>query len=143
MLSREAALVYAMVCAAGPGREIAQEEIGVIGDLIDHLPIFHGIERRQVRELARRAPAQLAGPGGMDAVYGQIRAALAGRLREAAYALSCDVIAVCRPQQDTQRLERIRAQLGVDPATARTIERAAGLRSRGLDTVISATPDRP
>ena len=71
MLSREAALVYAMVCAAGSGREIAQEEIGIIGDLVDHLPIFHGIERRQVRELARRCSAQLARPGGIDAVYGQ------------------------------------------------------------------------
>jgi hypothetical protein len=142
MLSREAALVYAMVCAAGSGREIAQEEIGIIGDLVDHLPIFHGIERRQVRELATRCSAQLAGPGGMDAVYGQIRGALAGRLREAAYALSCDVIAVCRPQQDTQRLERVRAQLGVDPAMARTIERAARLRSKELDAVMPAMPDR-
>lgn len=128
MLSREAALVYAMVCAAGSDREIAQEEIGIIGDLVDHLPIFHGIERRQVRDLAMRCSAQLAGPGGVDAAYGQIRAALAGRLREAAYALSCDVIAVCRPQQDEQALERIRAQLEVDPATARPIERAARMR---------------
>jgi hypothetical protein len=62
-------------------------------------------------------------------VYAQIRAALPRPLREAAYALSCDVIALdCRLQRDKQALERIRTQLEVDLATAWTIERAASAR---------------
>ncbi|MGH6917360.1 MAG: tellurite resistance TerB family protein, partial [Geminicoccaceae bacterium] len=67
MLSQQAALIYAMVCA-GSDREIAQEEIGIIGDLVDHLPIFCGIDRRQVSELAARCSERLAGPGGFDRV---------------------------------------------------------------------------
>lgn len=133
MRSPEAALIYAMVVAAGSDREIAQDEIGIIGDLAEHLPIFCGIDRQQVRELAMRCSEQVARPGGIEQVYGQIRGALPGRLREAAYSLSCDVIAVCRPQQDKQALERVRAQLEVDPATARTIERAAEVRCRRPD----------
>jgi uncharacterized membrane protein YebE (DUF533 family) len=130
MLSPQAALIYAMVVAAESDREIAQEEIDIIGDLVNHLPIFRGIDRRQVTEFATECSEQLARPSGIDQVYARIRTALSGPLREAAYALSCDVIAVdCRLQRDEmQALDRIRAQLDVDPATARTIERAAMVR---------------
>jgi hypothetical protein len=128
MLRPQAALIYAMVVAAGSERG-AQADIGIIADLVDHLPIFCGIDRQQVSVLAARCAEQLAEPDGVDRVYGQIRGALSGRLREAAYALSCDVVALCRPQQDRQALERIRVQLEVAAATARTIERAARARS--------------
>jgi hypothetical protein len=130
MLSPEAALIYAMVAAAGSDRETTQDEIGIIGDLAEQLPIFCAIDCREVAELAMRCSEQLTGPGGIEQVYGEIRGALPGRLREAAYALSCDVIALCRPQRAEQALERIRAQLEVDPATARTIERVAEVRCR-------------
>ena len=140
MLSPEAALIYAMVAAAGSHREIAQHEIGTICDLVHHLPIFGGMDRPQVIELVSACSGQLARPGGIEQVYRQIRRALAGRLREAAYALSCDVIALCRPQRDGQALERIRAQLEVDPATARTIERAARVRSGPPDEASLAKP---
>lgn len=138
MLSEEAALIHAMVAAVWSGRAIAQDEFGAIGDLIDHLPIFAGIDRQQVRKLTRRCSEQLAGSGGVDLVYGQIRAALPGRLREAAYALSCDVVALCRTEPGEQGLERIRAQLDVDPAMARTIERVARLRSRRPEVLPTA-----
>jgi uncharacterized membrane protein YebE (DUF533 family) len=130
MLSPQAALIYAMVVAAESDREIAEEEVNIIGDLVNHLPIFRGVDRQQVTELASACSAQLATPGGIERLYGQIRDALSGPLREAAYALSCDVIAVdCRLQRDEMTaLERIRTQLEVDPATARTIERAAQVR---------------
>jgi hypothetical protein len=128
MLSPEAALIYAMVAAVGSARTIVQDEIGIIGDLVDHLPFFHGIGRREVSELAVRGAEQIARPGGIERAYGQIRNALSGRLREAAYALSCDVIALRRPEKGQQALERIRTQLEIDPLTARTIERAARAR---------------
>ena len=140
MLSPEAALVCVMVVAIGSDRAIAQEDLESIGDLVDHLPIFGGLDRRRVSELAARCSEQLTRPGGIEQTYGQIRHALPGRLREAAYALSCDVIALCRPQQDQQALERIRAQLEVDPATARTIERAARWRRKDLGDAALARP---
>ena len=140
MLRPEAALIFAMVVAVGSDREIAQEDVDGIGNLIDHLPIFRGIEGRQVSELAARCSAQIARPGGIEQAYGNIRAALPGRLREAAYALSCDVIALCRPQQDQQALERIRAQLEVDPTTARTTEGVARERRKDLGAAALMKP---
>jgi uncharacterized membrane protein YebE (DUF533 family) len=132
MLSRQAALIYAMVAAARADREITAVEIAIIGDLVDHLPIFSGIDRQKAVAIATDCLEQLARPGGIDQVSGQIRAVLSTRLREAAYALSCDVIAAgCRRQGDqTEALERVRAQLEVDAASARVIERLARLRSQ-------------
>jgi hypothetical protein len=51
-----------MLVAAGSDREIAKGEIGIIGDLVDHLPIFCGIDRTRVIELATACSEQLAGP---------------------------------------------------------------------------------
>jgi uncharacterized membrane protein YebE (DUF533 family) len=132
MLSRQAALIYAMVAAARADRAITAAEIAIIGDLVDHLPIFSGIDRQKAVEIATGCSEQLARPGGIDRVSGEVRAALSTRLREAAYALSCDVIAAgCRRQGDQiEALERVRAQLEVDAASARVIERLARLRSR-------------
>ncbi|MEM7022765.1 MAG: tellurite resistance TerB family protein [Pseudomonadota bacterium] len=132
MLSPQAALIYAMVVAAESDHEIAEEEINIIGDLVNHLPVFAGTSRHQVTELAMACSEALAEVGGADRIYGMIREALNPHLREAAYALSCDVIAVdCRLQRDEmQVLEQIRQQLDVDRATAATIERAAQVRFR-------------
>jgi uncharacterized tellurite resistance protein B-like protein len=130
MLSPQAALVYAMVVAAEADHEIAEPEIKLIGDLVNHLPIFRGLDRQRVTELATRCSEQLAGPGGDEAVLGAIRAALSAPLRALAYALVCDVIAVdSRLQRDEmQVLERLRMLLEVDPASARTVEHAARIR---------------
>jgi uncharacterized tellurite resistance protein B-like protein len=130
MLSPQAALVYAMVVAAEADHEIAEPEIALIGDLANHLPIFRSLDRAAVTAMATRCSERLAQPGGSEAVLGEIRAALSAPLRELAYALVCDVIAVdSRLQRDEMDiLERLRARLEVDPASARTIERAARVR---------------
>ena len=130
MLSRQAALIYAMATAASAQRAITAAEIAMIGDLVDHLPIFSGIDREKAVEIAGDCLEQLDRPGGIDRVSGQIREALSTRLRDAAYALCCDVIvAGCRLRRDrTEALERVRAQLEVNPASARVIERLAWLR---------------
>jgi hypothetical protein len=130
MPSPQAALIGAMVLAAGSGRALAQAEIDIIGDLVHHLPFFGGVERGQVAELATQWSERQAAPGGVERAYGQIRGVLSRPLREAAYALSCDVVAICRPQQAEQALAPIRVRLKIDPATASTIERAARVRSQ-------------
>ncbi|MDH3772358.1 MAG: hypothetical protein OET79_15405, partial [Nitrospirota bacterium] len=40
MISPQAALVYTMVVAAESDREVVDAEIHIIGDLVNHLPIF-------------------------------------------------------------------------------------------------------
>jgi uncharacterized membrane protein YebE (DUF533 family) len=130
MISAQEALVYTMVAAAEADREIADAEIDLIGDLGNHLPIFKGVDRAAMTEMATRCSDLLAQPGDSDRVFTLIRQALRMPLRDTAYALACDVIAVdSRLNRAEMRiLENVRTQLEVDPAMARAIERVAEVR---------------
>ena len=130
MISPQEALIYTMVAAAESDREVADAEIEMIGDLVNYLPIFSGVDRAAMTAMATRCSEMLARPGGSDQVFGLIRQALPMRLRETAYALACDVIAVdSRLNRAEMRvLKEIRARLEVDRAMARAIEQAAEVR---------------
>ena len=130
MTSAQEALIYTMVAAAESDREIADAEINIIGDLVNHLPIFSGVDRAAMTEMATRCSEMLGQAGGSDRVFGLIRQALSMPLRETAYALACDVVAVdSRLNRAEMRvLEEIRAQLDVDPVMARAIEQVAQVR---------------
>ena len=130
MLSPQEALVYAMVVAAESDHDIAEAEVHLIGDLGNHLPVFQAVGRTKMTAMAMACSELLAEAGGREKAFGLIRAALSPQLRATAYALACDVIAVdSRLQRDEmQTLEHVRAELEVDPALARAIERVAVIR---------------
>lgn len=130
MLSPQEALVYTMVAAAEADHEIADAEINLIGDLGNHLPIFRTIDRPRLTAAATACSEALAQPGGRAEVFRQIRAALPRQLRETAYALACDVIAIDSRLQRSEMhtLEWLRTELEVDPAMARAIEQVAEVR---------------
>jgi uncharacterized membrane protein YebE (DUF533 family) len=130
MISPQEALIYTMVAAAESDREVADAEIEIIGDLVNHLPIFSGVDRAAMTGMATRCSEMLGRPGGSDQVFGLIRQALPMPLRETAYALACDVIAVdSRLNRAEMRvLEEIRGRLEVDRAMARAIEQVAQVR---------------
>ena len=127
MISPQEALIYTMVIAAECDGEIVDAEIDIVGDAANHLPAFKGIDRAA---MTARCSDLLAGADGADRVFGLIREALPMPLRETAYALACDVIAVDRRLSRAEMgvLERIRAQLEVDPVMARAIEQVAQVR---------------
>ncbi|MGH6897619.1 MAG: tellurite resistance TerB family protein [Geminicoccaceae bacterium] len=130
MVSPQEALIHTMVVAAEADREIADAEIGLIGDVVDRLPIFQGVDRAAITAMAARCSDLLAQPGGGERVFGLIREALSPPLRATAYALACDVIAVDRRLNRAEMgvLEEIRAQLEIDPVMARAIEQVAEVR---------------
>jgi uncharacterized membrane protein YebE (DUF533 family) len=130
MLSAQEALVYTMVAAAEADHEIDDAEIRIIGDLVNHLPVFRGMDRGAATRIATVCSKLLAEAGGRDRVFVQIREALSAQLRETAYAIACDVIAADSRlrRHELQILERIRAQLEVEPAMARAIEQVAKVR---------------
>jgi uncharacterized membrane protein YebE (DUF533 family) len=130
MIRPQEALVYTMVAAAEADREIDDAEIDLIGDVANRLPIFKGVDRAAMAEMATRCSDMLAQPGGAERVFELIRQALPRSLRETAYALACDVIAVDSRLNRAEMgiLEQIRVQLEVDPAMARAIERVAEVR---------------
>lgn len=130
MISAQEALIYTMVVAAESDHDVADAEIDIIGDLVHHLPVFRGLDRAAMTRIATVCSRMLAQKGGSDRVFGLIREALSPDLRETAYALACDVIAVDSRlhREELQLLEQIRAQLDVAPGIARTIERVAQVR---------------
>jgi uncharacterized membrane protein YebE (DUF533 family) len=130
MLSPQEALVYTMVAAAEADHEIADAEIDLIGDLGNHLPIFRGVDRAVLTDTASACSEVLARPGGRQEVFRLIREALPVQLRDTAYALACDVIAVDSRLQRSElhTLEWLRTELEVDPAMARAIEQVAEVR---------------
>ena len=130
MLTPQAALVYAMVVAAESDDDIAEREIDLIGDLVNHLPVFRGIDRASVAEMAMTCSAALGQPAGRERVLGEIRSALSPELRATAYALVCDVVAVDSRlhRSEIAVLDEMRAGLAVANDIARTIERAAQVR---------------
>jgi uncharacterized membrane protein YebE (DUF533 family) len=129
MISPQEALIYTMVVAAESDREIADAEIKVIGDVVNHLPVFGGLDRAAVTRIAARCSDLLARDGSAK-VFALIREALPAALRDTAYALACDVIAVDRRlnRAEMGMLEQVRAELEVDPLMARTIERVTEVR---------------
>lgn len=130
MISPQAALVYTMVIAAEADHDIADSEIDLIGDLVDHLPIFQGTTREDITAMAARCSEALTEAAGFDQIFKEIRGALSPSLRETAYALACDVVAADKRfnQHEFRALDQIRRRLEVDPATAAAIERSAQAR---------------
>jgi uncharacterized membrane protein YebE (DUF533 family) len=130
MLSPQEALVYTMVVAAESDHEIAEAEIKIIGDLVNHLPIFRGLDRAATTRMATACSKMLGQRGGSDKVFGLIRQALSVPLRDTAYALACDVIAADSRlnRNEMQILEQVRTELEVDPVMARAIEQVAEVR---------------
>jgi hypothetical protein len=130
MLSPQEALVYTMVVAAEADHEIAEAEINVIGDLCNHLPVFQAVGRAKMTAMAMACSELLTKAGGRAKVFAMIRKALPSQLRDTAYALACDVIAVDNRlrRDELDALEEIRAELDVDPVMARAIEQVAKVR---------------
>jgi hypothetical protein len=99
MLSAQEALVYTMVAAAEADHEIDDAEIRIIGDLVNHLPIFRGLDRGAATRIATACSKLLAEAGGRDRVFVQIREGIRAQLEvEPAMARAIEQVAKVRFQ---------------------------------------------
>jgi uncharacterized membrane protein YebE (DUF533 family) len=132
MLSPPAALVYTMVVAAEADDDIADLEVRLIGDLVDHLPAFRGMSRHSIAKMAAACSERLTSVVARDDVLLEIAESLSPALRETAYALARDVIAIDSRlnRKEVKILDLLAERLGIDPNSAQTIERAAEIRHR-------------
>ncbi len=130
MLTPQHALIYAMVIVAEADADISAGEATIIGDLINHLPVFDHIDQAEVAGIAMTCSEMIATPAGLAEAFGMIREALTPTLREAAYALACDVMASDRRlnRGEIQMLERVRSELGIQPGVADLLEGATRIR---------------
>ena len=135
-LSPQAALIYTMVLAAAADREMTDEELRAIEEMIVFLPAFRGFDIKSIGKIAAGCTDLLAKEDGLDIAFERIKAALPdSRLRECAYALACDVVAAdgTAGQEELQFLELLRHAIDVGRLPAAAIERAARARFAPID----------
>jgi tellurite resistance protein len=131
-LDPQEALVCTMVLVAAADGGLTDREIGAMAGLVQTLPIFRDFSTERLKVAAEAAVSLLGETDGLAHAARLICSALAPRLRETAYALACDVIAVDRNARKTEleMLALVREELGIDPLVAHALERGARARQR-------------
>jgi tellurite resistance protein len=130
MITPHDALIYTMVLVSAADRDMTDNEIQTIGELVRHLPAFANYDRDQLPKAAAACADLLQGENGLDKVLDAIAGALPGRLRETAYLIACDIAAADAKvtQEEARLLELIRYRLEIGRLPAAAIERAARAR---------------
>jgi tellurite resistance protein len=129
-LNAQEALVCTMVLVAATGGGISDREIGVMAGVVQTLPVFAAFTSDELDAATETAVALLREDDGLKHAARLIRDALEPRLRETAYALACDVVAVDGfvAQDSLQLLDFVKTELHIDPLVAAAIERGARAR---------------
>ena len=134
MIDTQAALIYIMVMVAAADNSMADSELHTIGDIVKHLPVFAEYDQNRLTQDLKDCATILGRDTGLEEALKSVKSAVPAKLRETAYALTCDVAAagaVARRElsQETLRLlELLRHRLNVDRLTAAAIERGARVR---------------
>jgi hypothetical protein len=130
MLDPHGALIYTMVIVTGAESKLPAAEVAIIGDIVGHLPVFAGFDRGKLPRHLDECAELMARDDGLDKTLDAIKAALVPRLRETAYVIACDLVAVDgeATQEELQILDLIRERLEIDRLIAAAIER--GTRAR-------------
>lgn len=134
VIDHQSALIYVMLMAAAVDRSMSAKEERMIGRIIRVLPVFDGFERDRLMQIAQDCTAVLDQDRGAEAALDLVQDALPGPLRETAYALACDVVAVegSASQEELRLLEMIRDRLDIDRLAAAGIERGSRARHQKL-----------
>jgi tellurite resistance protein len=130
MLDHHGALICAMVIVSASDNDMTDAELRVIGDIVEHLPVFRDYPAAELKQTLDQCIGLLGRENGLEEALQQIKEALSPRLREAAYAMACDVAAADpkASQEEMRVLELLRHRLGLDRLIAAALER--GTRAR-------------
>lgn len=130
MAAHHTALIYTMVIVSAADREMTDEEMRTIGEIVQYLPVFRDFPADDLPRIAAECASLLQEDDGLETVLDRIVANLPSKLGETAYALACEVAAADgRIEQETLRLlEIIRHRMEIDRLSAAAIERAVRAR---------------
>lgn len=134
MLDHHSALIYTMVLASAADTGMSDAEMHIIGDAVNHLPVFSDYDNAQLTKTLQACADLVQKDDGLELAIKEIKQALPPRLRETAYALACDVIASDgeASQEELRLLELLRHRLPIDRLVAAAIERGARARFRTI-----------
>ncbi len=129
-ISHHSALIYTMVLVSAADRDMTDNEIATMGEIVRSLPIFRNYDFDLLATAAETCAELLDAEEGLDTVLALIRQALPDELCETAYAVACEVAAADGKvsQEELQLLELIRHRLDIGRLVAAAIER--GVRAR-------------
>jgi tellurite resistance protein len=130
MIDHHAALIYTMVLASAADTDMTDTELQIIGDVVNHLPVFREYDRKRLTRDLKECAQLLGKDDGLEAVLKAIKGALPPKLRETAYVVACDVAAADgeASQEELRLLELLRNRLGIDRLIAAAIERGSRAR---------------
>lgn len=129
MIDHHAALIYTMVLVSAADRDMTDAELHIIGDIVNHLPIFADYDHKRITRDLGDCAKLLGKDNELEEALRAISTGLPAKLRETAYAVACDVAAAGKIGDEVQRLlELLRHRLGLERLVAAAIERAASAR---------------
>jgi tellurite resistance protein len=130
VIDPQAALIYIMVMVSAADNDMADAELRIIGDFVNHLPVFAKYDKNRLTQDLKSCAVLLGRDAGLEEALKDVKAALPAKLRETAYALACDVSAAGGEvsQEALRLLELLRHRLGLDRLVAAAIERGARAR---------------
>ena len=131
-LNHHDALVYVMVTVSAVDRAMTNAELGRMGEIVSHLPVFAEYDEDQLVKTAQACGELLSADGGLQHVLETIRQALPRKLHETAYAVALEVAAADLEvtPEEMRFLELLADALGIDKLTTAAIER--GVRARNM-----------
>jgi hypothetical protein len=130
MIDHHAALIETMFLVSACDADMTDAELHVIGEIVSFLPIFKDYDKARLGATLEECAKLLGRENGLEEGLTSIKEGLPPRLRETAYALACDIVAVDgeATQEELRILELLRHKLGVDRLIAAAIERGARAR---------------
>jgi tellurite resistance protein len=134
MLDPHGALIYTMVIVSAADRDMTDDELQIIGDIVGRLPAFRTFDRKQLPSVLDACTRLLTRENGLEEAFTEIKQALPAKLRETAYAVACDVAAADgeASQEELRILELMRDHLDIDRLVAVAIERGTRARFQPL-----------
>lgn len=130
MIDHHAALIHTMVLVSAADTDMTDAELQIIGDVVNHLPVFRSYDHKRLTKDLRDCAQLLGKDDGLEQVLKGVKDALPPKLRETAYAVACDIAAADgeASQEELRLLEILRHRLGIDQLVGAAIER--GTRAR-------------
>ena len=129
-ISHHSALIYTMVLVSAADRDMTDNEIATMGEIVRSLPIFRNYDFDLLATAAQTCAELLDAEEGLETVLALIREALPDKLCETAYGIACEIAAADGKvsQEELRLLEIIRHRFDVGRLVAAAIER--GVRAR-------------
>ncbi|MEL6946633.1 MAG: tellurite resistance TerB family protein [Pseudomonadota bacterium] len=128
-ISHQDTLVYLMVSVSAADRNMGENEMLRIGNIVKTLPVFSGYGSEQLVNAAKACRDILQADEGLETVLG-FAALLPENLKSTAYALSAEIAAadLSVTVEEVRLLQMLRNHLGLDKLTCAALELSARAR---------------